>query len=102
VKAGMPGWTFWKALSGQPANMRARKLSLLALLAAAKDRVGAGSHTSMKSAMMAIITLAATKSNSCKFSSSNATRPQSNSKQKLVAMTFIRMLLLLLLLPSGW
>lgn len=55
--------TFWKALSGQVA----RKLSsgLEAAARRVKDSVGAGSHTNMKSAMMAITTLAPTKSISC-------------------------------------
>jgi hypothetical protein len=66
----MPGWTFWNALSGHPANMRPNTsntpfLAVAAPAAAANDRVGAGSQTNMKSAMIAIITLAATKSSSC-------------------------------------
>mmetsp|Transcript_18053 Transcript_18053/g.50531 ORF Transcript_18053/g.50531 Transcript_18053/m.50531 type:complete len:299 (-) Transcript_18053:208-1104(-) len=66
-KGSVPGRTFWKALSGQLAK-KSRILLLLTFLGA-YDKVGAGNHVSMKSAMMAMMTLAATKSISAlKFS----------------------------------
>lgn len=60
-----PFGTFWKALSGQHEKKRASAFcGVLQAVAVANDMVGAGSHTSMKSAMMAMITLAVTKSSS--------------------------------------
>ena len=62
-KGAYPGGTFWKAFSGQVARKRSSALDDGAARAA-YDRVGAGSHTSMKSATRAMATLAATKSSS--------------------------------------
>lgn len=61
-----PSGTFWNALSGQQEKKRAMAFGgVRQLRAFAKAIVGAGSHTNMKSAMMAMITLAITKSSSC-------------------------------------
>jgi hypothetical protein len=66
VNGVMPACTFWNALSGTPAKKRPKgSKAFLAAAPAANDSVGAGSQTSMKSARMAISTLAATKSSSC-------------------------------------